>query len=230
MGRLAAAALVGLVGCGSSSEASPMDRCRGGRSMTVGDSSSDGLRGPRVVGDEASALAANPAAFDVRRVKIAVTPRTLCASVVFAAGDPTIESGGSTLRVIRLELANPGIRPEGGPRVSRLEYGRRKDGASWAQANSLEADGDVRGVTTGSVRGREVQIAVPQRWLTRLNGSGSPSTAAGTQRKFDPRFFAWRLSVPSDCAPGPRELLVFRSTRRVRLPKEGDSDFTRFCR
>lgn len=215
-------------GCVSAAKPSPMDRCRGGRVMTVTDRAGDGLRGPRVVPDQNLAVTHNRAAFDVRRVRIAVTRTMLCAAITFAGGDPELdESNDTTLRVIQLELANPKIRPDGGLVISHLEFGTSNNAVGWAPADTLSAEVNVRNATTNSVRGSHVEIAAPLRPLTVVSGPGR----ASIQRRFDPRSFAWRLSVASDCSPGPTQMFVFPTRRRITFPADGHSpDRAMYCR
>ena len=200
--------------------------------MTVSDPGDDVLREPDVVNDWKEAVAAKPPAFDLRRVTIATTDRMLCATVQFAEGGPKIESvpgtPDATLRSIRLELAPRRPRPADthGP-LGRLEYGINDNGALWVANGVAESDEELAGEHVSGVRKREVQLAVLLSEIVGINSTAAPGTRA---RRLDPRSFSWRVAVPSDCVPGPRQLIAFPSGRKIPMPFGTEADLSRdYC-
>lgn len=199
--------------------------------MTVSDPTGDVTAKPYVVGFYASAVAAKPAAFDVQRATVMTTDRMLCASVRFAAGGPKVSFGGTVSRQITLELAPRRLRPDDtrrGP-LGRLLFGMSRNAAQWLPNGAMEDSAStpvVVGERTAGLRGREVQIAVPLSPLQRINGyrEGVPDA------RLDPRSFSWRVSVPSDCAPGPRQLFTFPPAAKLSLPARTQADLSRICR
>lgn len=233
-GLLLALAVVGLAGCGSGAERgkrSVMDRCRGGRAMTVTDPTGDNLNRRYPGTDKERAAAAKPGAFDIKRVTIATTNTTLCASVTFAQGNPGLQPGGGpTLRPITLELApaNPRRRDKHLPARLQWEFTLRL--ADWITEGNFQnddPDADVAGERVSGVQKRTVQLSVPVRELVDI---AARPTNRSPVINLDPRAFSWRLSVTSDCAPGPRRVIVFPSARTIALPSGEESDLSGSCR
>jgi hypothetical protein len=221
-------AILALAGCGSDGHDgrsdSPMDRCRGGRTMTVTDPSADNQI-MRPTNDVARLSVLRPRTFDIQRVTIATTQTTLCASVTFARRDRVLKPDQFTRRLIMLELApaNPPSSDESF--LARLLYGGGQD-VEWFPHGAIENDDDdgLKGERISGSQGREVQLAVPVRELYDIasrRGLHSPVI------NLDPRSFTWRVAVASDCSPGPRQLTAFPSGRRIYRPRSSLSDSCR---
>jgi hypothetical protein len=218
-GVIASLAVLALAGCGSDGGHgrgdSPMDRCRGGRTMTVTDPAADNLT--RRPGSPTELLAADrPGAYDIQRVTIATTNAMLCASVTFAQRDRVLKPGQFIRRLITLELAPATPGQSDRNLLARLIYGNPQ-GAEWTPNGAIENNDDdgVDGERISGVQGRDVQLAVPVSELydiAPLPGIHSPVV------NLDPRSFTWRISVSSDCLPGPRQLIAFPSGRRLPGP------------
>lgn len=212
---------IGASACGSDDpDEGLLARCDGGRSMTVDDPAGDG----KPYGSDT----AKPKAFDVRRVQIATTDRWLCVSVLFGAGDPPMQGGGLTTRSIVLELLTvPPTRRERRTPANVLfglgEAGVQRD-AEWTPDGFSQSPDLAPQLLSAQVRGertREVQLVVPIVEMWRASSYRGGETP-GDVPLINPASFAWRVSVHSDCTPGPRQLIVFPTGRRITLSDERD--------
>lgn len=101
-----------LAGCGSddsrATSKSLMQRCGPGGTMTVTDPGRDGLRDGGASAEQRQALAANPDAFDLRRVSLKTGNGMLCVSAAFAADDPSGRRG----LTLSLAPAKPRLDPD----------------------------------------------------------------------------------------------------------------------
>ncbi|MGH2839289.1 MAG: hypothetical protein ACRDKY_00510 [Solirubrobacteraceae bacterium] len=217
--------VLGGAGCGSGDghgqDDSPMDRCRGGRTMTVTDPAADNLIS-RPASDIERLAVLRPGSFDIRRATIATTDTMLCASVTFARRDRVLKPGQFTRRLITLEFVPTGPPPSDTQFLARLNFGGLDVG--WVPYGATENDSDegLQGEWISGSQGREVQLAVPVRELYDV----APALRS-RGIDLDPRSFSWRISVASDCVPGARQLTTFPSGRRITLPGLGLSDFCR---
>lgn len=222
----AALGMVALAACGSEESASgtstPMGRCDNAQVETVADHPNDTKRlSRRSLPEEAATVAANPAAFDITRVRVAATHSTLCASVTFAKGTRR------TRDVFLFFSEVPPVR-NGDTPLARLEFGNDRNSAGLAGRGVPDVEPEafpIKNVTTSPVQGRTVRIAVPIRWL----GPALVNAPGDRSARLDPKSFAWRLVVASDCLPGPRSLTAYPSGRTIPFPN-GAAFATDFCR
>ena len=86
-----------LAGCGvgesRENRRSLMQRCGDGRTLTVIDPAGDGLNASDASAENRRAVAANPEAFDLRRVSLKTGNAMLCVSATFADDDSSGERG-----------------------------------------------------------------------------------------------------------------------------------------
>ena len=94
--------------------------------MTVADPARDGLNPSDASAEKRRAVAANPQAFDLRRVSLKTGNGMLCVSAMFADADPSGE------RVIGLNLATARPRLDPDSPLARLAYGTNENVANFA--------------------------------------------------------------------------------------------------
>ena len=201
------AVALSLAGCGlgdsRESRSSLMQRCGDGRTMTVTDPASDGLNVSDASAEKRRAVAANPEAFDLRRVSLKTGNAMLCVSATFADDD------SSGRRGITLNLATTRPQFHKDSPLARLEYGRNENVANFAEFGAIQSE-PISGERTSEVRGQVVQLAVPLNQLIVI--TQRPGSA------LNPRSFSWRIASTSDCTPGPRQLIAYPTGERLALP------------
>ncbi len=164
----------------------------------------------------------NVRAFDIRAVTVATTSTHLCVSVRFAAGMRVKKDVIS--RRIRVQLAPAGDRLDDLTPLAHLEFGYARGSALYGSLDSFDPEDPIRGQMTSAVTGTTVQLAVPLRWLVRIARSGTYR-----DRHLNPDSFFWRVSVPSDCYPGPRRLSAFPAGSSPPISKGVPADLSVRC-
>lgn len=171
--------------------------------MTVSDPARDGRTPSDASAENRRAVAANPDAFDLRRVSLKTGGGMLCVSATFAGDIP------SGRRSIGLTLTTATPQLESDIPLAQLHYGINENVANWAPFGAVQSE-PISGQTTRGVRERVVELAVPINQLVPL--TQRPDSALRR------RAFNWRIGTVSDCVPGPGRLIGYPASRLRGLP------------